>query len=176
MILLPPLVFLCAEITGVCTSTTPGFWGAGDQAHGPVYTKPAPYKLSYIPRLNRFSMPDWGLGCKGQRVMGSPAGATWPMGSKELCYGHAAGWAASVRDGLPEEGLEGSPGMALATLWLVLRLVLSCCVPTLILGIRTRTYRLRSASCHGRGCGIKDDSGTQRIPRRAGSSLQFFTL
>lgn len=114
MILLPPLVFLCAEITGVCTSTTPGLWGAGDQAHGPVYIKPAPYKLSYIPRLNRFSMPDWGLGCNGQRVMGSPAGATWPMGGKELCYGHAAGWAASVRDGLPEEGLEGSPGMALA--------------------------------------------------------------
>ncbi|EDL93223.1 adenylate kinase 1, isoform CRA_b [Rattus norvegicus] len=68
------------------------------------------------------------------------------------------------------------PLPGLATLWLVLRLVLSCCVPTLTQGIRTRTYRLRSASCHGRGCGIKDDSGTQRIPRRAGSSLQFFTL
>lgn len=35
------------------------------------------------------------------------------------------------------------PLPGLATLWLVLRLVLSCCVPTLILSVRTRTYKLK---------------------------------
>lgn len=67
----------------------------------------------------------------------------WPLGVED---GHTVRWEAEVRGGLSEEGLEDSPGKALpdlAILWLVLKLVLSCYVPILILGVKTRTYRLR---------------------------------
>lgn len=67
------------------------------------------------------------------------------------------------------KGLEDSPGEALpglAILWLVLKLVLSCYVPTLILGVKTRTYRLRSVSCHRHGCEIEDEAwDPERTPR-----------
>ncbi len=108
---------------------------------------------------------------KGQRAMGSPAGATWSLGAKELCNGHTARWEAGVRGGLPEEGSLGIDLPGLAILWLVLKLVLSRYVPTLILGVKTRACRLRSVSCHRQGCGIKDQAwDPERTPRDAKKS------
>lgn len=66
--------------------------------------------------------------------------------------------------GFLRKRLEDSFGMALpdlATLWLVLNFV-----RTLILSVRTRTYRLRSVSRHRHGYGImKQVSDPERTPR-----------
>lgn len=60
-----------------------------------------------------------------------PAGATWPLSSKELCYGKMRSGVVFLMKRL-DMALPG-----LATLWLVLKLILSFYVPTLILSIRT---------------------------------------